>query len=168
MRRHAGGHYFRRSRQNGWLGTRVRESQMTCACVRLTTSTEVVHRKHRDRKGSELATTGNPKGEPISENQKSQSEQPQPFCRNPESKSRDQSSSETDEHSCRFRPNEWKPHPPSQDREREREKEKEREGPEKSRRQIGTGYPLHRLTRTTRFAPSSRHSEPKDGEEASH
>ena len=42
----------RRSRQNGWLGTRVRESQMTCVCVRVTTSSEVVHRKHRDEKRS--------------------------------------------------------------------------------------------------------------------
>ena len=38
-----------------WVGTRVRESQMTCVCVRVTTSSEVVHRRHRDekeRKGS--------------------------------------------------------------------------------------------------------------------
>ena len=35
----------------------------------------------------------------------------------------------TDEHSCRFRPNEWEPHPPSQATRRER--------PEKSRRQSG-------------------------------
>ena len=34
------------------VGTRVRESQMTCACVRVTTSSEVVHRKHRDEKRS--------------------------------------------------------------------------------------------------------------------
>ena len=43
----------RRSRQNGWLGTRVRESQMTCVRVRVTTSSEVVHRRHRDDRGEE-------------------------------------------------------------------------------------------------------------------
>ena len=73
------------------VGTRVRESQMTCACVRVTTS-EVVHRKHKDRKGSELATSENPKGEQISENQKSQSEQAEPFCRNLESRTKAQAS----------------------------------------------------------------------------
>ena len=56
-------HYFRRSRQNGWLGTRVRESQMTCACVRLTTSTEVVHRNHRDRRAASWQLRRTPKGE---------------------------------------------------------------------------------------------------------
>ena len=81
--------FIRRSRQNGWLGTRVREPQMTCACVRVTTS-EVVHRKHKDRKGSELATSENPKGEQISENQKIQSEQAEPFCRNLESRTKAQ------------------------------------------------------------------------------
>ena len=40
----------RRSRQDGWLGTRVRESQMTCACVR-------VHRRHRDDRGEEHERT---------------------------------------------------------------------------------------------------------------
>ena len=53
VRGHSKGHYFRRSRQNGWLGTRVRESQMTCVCVRVTTSSEVVHRRHRDDRGEE-------------------------------------------------------------------------------------------------------------------
>ena len=52
VRGHSKGHYFRRSRQNGWLGTRVRESQMTCVRVRVTTSSEVVHRRHRDEKRS--------------------------------------------------------------------------------------------------------------------
>ena len=42
----------RRSRQNGWLGTRVRESQMTFVCVRVATSSEVVHRGHRDDRGA--------------------------------------------------------------------------------------------------------------------
>ena len=53
------GHYFRRSRQNGWLGTRVRESQMTCVRVRVTTSSEVVHRRHRDEKEHKGATKRN-------------------------------------------------------------------------------------------------------------
>jgi len=66
----------RRNRQDGWLGTRVRESrngnrilstevykvyrqdkrvresQMTCVCVRVTTSSEIVHRGHRDDRGA--------------------------------------------------------------------------------------------------------------------
>ena len=50
---------FRRSRQNGWLGTRVRESQMTCVRVRVTTSSEVVHRRHRDEKEHKGATKRN-------------------------------------------------------------------------------------------------------------
>ena len=49
----------RRSRQNGWLGTRVRESQMTCVRVRVTTSSEVVHRRHRDEKEHKGATKRN-------------------------------------------------------------------------------------------------------------
>ena len=55
----------RRSRQNGWLGTRVRESQMTCACVRLTTSTEVVHRNHKDRRGASWQPRRTPKGNKL-------------------------------------------------------------------------------------------------------
>ena len=43
----------RRSRQKGRLGTCVRESQMTCVRVRVTTSSEVVHRRHRDDRGEE-------------------------------------------------------------------------------------------------------------------
>ena len=58
-------HYFRRSRQNGWLGTRVRESQMTCACVRLTTSTEVVHRNHKDRRGASWQPRRTPNGNKL-------------------------------------------------------------------------------------------------------
>ena len=56
VRGHSKGHYFRRSRQNGWLGTCVRESQMTCVRVRVTTSSEVVHRRHRDEKEHKGAT----------------------------------------------------------------------------------------------------------------
>ena len=38
--------------EEGRNSIRSYESQMTCACVRVTTSSEVVHRKHRDEKRS--------------------------------------------------------------------------------------------------------------------
>ena len=57
------------------------------------------------QKGSELATTENPKGEQTKPYcQKSLRSARCPFCRNLDQ--RDQSASETDEHSCHFKPNE--------------------------------------------------------------
>ena len=104
-------HYFRRSRQNGWLGTRVRESQMTCACVRLTTSTEVVHRNHKDRRGASWQPRRTPKGNKLTSLLKEPAlllrepaQSQMPILSNPES--RDQSESETDEHPFHFKPNE--------------------------------------------------------------
>ena len=65
LSRELGNSVPRRSRQNGWLGTRVRESQMTCACVRLTTSTEVVHRNHKDRRGASWQPRRTPNGNKL-------------------------------------------------------------------------------------------------------
>ena len=39
------------------VGTRVRESQMTCVCVGVTTSPEVGIRRHRDDRGEEHKRT---------------------------------------------------------------------------------------------------------------
>ena len=132
----------RRSRQNGWLGTRVRESQMTCACVRLTTSTEVVHRNHKDRRGASWQPRRTPKGNKLA----SLLKEPALLLREP---------AQSQMPFCRILSQETKA------------QLRQMSTPSTSD-QGGTGSPLHRLTRTTRFAPSSRHSEPKDGEEASH
>ena len=70
------------------------------------------------QKGSELEATKNPKRGTYSSinSKRARANNPDPFCRQCD---------KADER--RFRPNEWKPHPPSQDREREREREREKE-----------------------------------------
>ena len=134
----------RRSRQNGWLGTRVREHQMTCVCVRVTTSTEVVHRNHRDRRGASWKPRRTPRGERTSIiSKRARAKTPNHFV---ESVITRQMSTPAASDQMNGNPTR---HPKT---ENEKEKEREREGPEKSRRQSGTGYPIHRLTRTTRFA----------------
>ena len=113
---------LRRSRQDGWLGTRVRESQMTCVRVRVTTSSEVVHRRHRDEKEHKGATKRKKKRNDIlgeSRQEPTHISALRFWVRNvgPNSSLRS--------HLCVKFPESLRPHPPSQDRKLRGRKERE-------------------------------------------